>query len=369
MKDTKRGSAFAALILVAVLLAGCAAEPAVATVAPTVVPTAEPTEIPTQPPTEAPTTPPTEPQPEHFVLTFVGDCTFGCNSKAANNKIAFPLTVGEDYGYPFRNVLDYFQNDDYSLINLEGVLGDQGKARYKKYVFRGSAEYTRIMTENGIEGVNLANNHSGDYGEEGYAETKRLLEEAGIDYVEHMSSRVITTESGLTIGIYAADSSLNPVDQEQILEDIRDLAQEAELVVCAFHWGVENTFKANESQQTLGRAAIDAGAHIVWGHHPHVLQPIEEYNGGVIYYSLGNFAFGGNSAPKDLDTVLLQQEVIRDVDGTIRLGELTRIPCSVGSVSGRNNFQPTPYEPGSKFYDRVLSKLDSSYRGSNLPVG
>lgn len=336
-------------------------------------PTAPPTEVPTEPtepPTEPPTDPPTEPQAQSFVITMVGDCTFGCNKGGENRKSAFPLTVGDDFGYPFRNVLEYFQNDDYSLINLEGVLGDQGTARNKKYVFRGSGDYTRIMTENSIEGVNLANNHSGDYGEEGYAETKRLLEEAGIAYVEHMNSTIVTTESGLTIALYAADGSLSPVDQEQIVADIAQLKESgAELIICAFHWGVENTFKANETQQTLGRAAIDAGAHIVWGHHPHVLQPIEEYNGGLICYSLGNFAFGGNSAPKDLDTVLLQQEVIREADGTITLGQLTKIPCSVSSVSGSNNFQPTPYETDSKLYEQVLSKLDGTYRGSNLPIG
>lgn len=305
-----------------------------------------------------------------FVLTFVGDCTFGCNARMVNMKSAFPLTVGEDYGYPFRNVLSYFQNDDYSLINLEGVLGDQGSAKSKKYVFRGSGEYTKIMTQNGIEGVNLANNHSGDYGDEGYAETKRLLEEAGIAYVEHLNSTMITTDSGLKIGLFAADSSLNPVDNDQILEGIAQLkADGAELIICAFHWGVENTFRSNARQQELGHAAIDAGANIVWGHHPHVLQPIESYNGGVIYYSLGNFAFGGNSAPKDLDTALLQQEVIRDVDGSIRLGELTIVPCSVSSVGSYNNFQPTPYEPDSKQYERVLSKLDASYKGGSLPIG
>lgn len=226
------------------------------------------------------------------------------------------------------------------------------------------------MTQNGIEGVNLANNHSGDYGDEGYAETKRLLEEAGIAYVEHLNSTMITTDSGLKIGLFAADSSLNPVDNDQILEGIAQLkADGAELIICAFHWGVENTFRSNARQQELGHAAIDAGANIVWGHHPYVLQPIESYNGGVIYYSLGNFAFGGNSAPKDLDTALLQQEVIRDVDGSIRLGELTIVPCSVSSVGSYNNFQPTPYEPDSKQYERVLSKLDASYKGGSLPIG
>ena len=117
------------------------------------------------------------------------------------------------------------------------------------------------------------------------------------------------------------------------------------------------------------KAAIDAGANIVWGHHPHVLQPIEEYNGGIIYYSLGNFAFGGNSVPKDHDTAVLQQEIIREPDGSIHLGKLTIIPCSVSSIKERNNFQPTPYEEGSEEYKRVLSKLDGTYGGPNLASG
>ena len=110
-------------------------------------------------------------------------------------------------------------------------------------------------------------------------------------------------------------------------------------------------------------------ADIVYGTHPHTLQPIEEYNGGIIYYSLGNFAFGGNNSPKDYNTALVQQEVIRDMDGTIKLGELTRVPCSISSVSNLNNFQPTPYEAGSKDYEKTMSKLDGTYTGSRLPIG
>ena len=115
-------------------------------------------------------------------------------------------------------------------------------------------------------------------------------------------------------------------------------------------------------------AAIDAGADIVFGTHPHVLQPIEYYADGVIYYSLGNFSFGGNGAPDDYDTALLQQEVIRQPDGTVELGELTRIPACISSIPERNNFQPTPMEPGSEAYDRVLSKLDGSFAGPNLKI-
>jgi poly-gamma-glutamate synthesis protein (capsule biosynthesis protein) len=217
----------------------------------------------------------------------------------------------------------------------------------------------------------MANNHTMDYGQEGYAETKRILDEAEIPFAEHMGSVTVTTESGLTIGLYAADFTRVNVDKEKVLADIREIkeAGTADLIVCAFHWGKENNFRQTETQRTIGQAAIDAGASIVWGHHPHVLQPIEEYNGGIIYYSLGNFVFGGNNSPKDRDTALVQQEVIRDPDGTVRLGKLTVIPCSVSSVEGRNNFQPTPYQVGSADYKEVMSKLDGTYKGSNLPIG
>ena len=358
---------FLLLLTVFLLLAllGCSREEPAATEATQPVqteptPTAAPTETPTEPPTEAPTEPP---QPESFLLTFVGDCTFGSTPKTAAAKTAFAQMVKDDYSYPMANVRSYFENDDCSFANLEGVLGDKGNARQKSYVFRGKAEYTRILTDHSVEAVTLANNHSMDYGEEGYEETKRILEERGVIFAEHMNSTIFVTDRGLTIGLYAMSSALQEVDEEQILEDIRNLkASGVDIVVCAFHWGAEGSFFHTHEQEKLGRAAIDAGASIVWGHHPHVLQPMEEYNGGVIFYSLGNFIFGGNASPNDKDTAIMQQEVIREPDGTVRLGELTVIPCSVNSKGQSNNFQPTPYPEDSEMYERVLKKLADAYR-------
>lgn len=331
--------------------------------------TEPPTEEPTEIPTEEPTEPPAEPGPQSFVLTFVGDCTLGCNAKMVNIQSAFPLTVGDDYDYPMANVRDYFLNDDFSFANLEGTLGGKGKAQNKKFVFTGKAEYTEILTRNGVEGVTLANNHSYDYGQEGFDETKAVLENADIPYAEHMGTVTVTTDSGLSIGVFAVDFTRGTLEKEAVETAIRDLRNSGvEVVVCAFHWGRENTFQATSTQEEFGKLAIDSGANIVWGHHPHVLQPMETYNGGLIMYSLGNFVFGGNSAPKDYDTAIVRQEVVRDADGSITLGECTVIPCSVSS-SRPNNYQPTPYEEGSKEYDRVLSKLDASYKGGNLPIG
>lgn len=326
---------------------------------PAEIPTEAPAEVPTEMPTEAPAEAPEAAQPRTFQLTFVGDCILGSNFNRATAQSALPLTMGEDYAYPFSNVLSYFGEDTYSFAVLENPLGDLGKPQKKDFAFRGEAAYTRILTENSVEAVTLANNHILDYGQEGYDETKRLLEEAGVTYAEHVSSARITTDDGLTIGLYAVDFTRKKPETEKIREDIRSLKESGvDLVVCAFHWGTNYKYQATEEQIRIGHLAVDSGADVVWGSHPHVLQPIEQYNGGVILYSLGCFVYGGNSKPKDFDTAIIQQEVIRESDGTVCLGELTVIPCSISSESGWNNYQPTPYDRGSEAYNRVLNKLN-----------
>ncbi len=321
----------------------------------------------TQPETVPETTvPETEPQPEHFVLTFAGDCTMGSTLDKWNYGAGYIKTVGENYEYPFANVLEYFEKDDFTIINFEGVLAEDGRPADKRFAFRGPLAYTNIMTSSSVEAVTLANNHSMDFGKAGYESTKNAMDEAGITYVEKDSSKIYTTERGLKIGLYAGAFSIDVKDMTAEIKQMRN--DGAEIIVCAFHWGEEGRYRPTAAQEKYAKAAIDAGADIVYGHHPHVLQKIERYGKGVIFYSMGNFTFGGNSYPKDYDTAVLQQEVIRDLDGTISMGELTIIPCSVSSAKNVNNFQPTPYEEGSKEYDRVMSKLDGSYKGPDLVV-
>ena len=178
---------------------------------------------------------------------------------------------------------------------------------------------------------------------------------------------LLTLEGDLKVGLYGMVYYLLDVqDMTQEIQALRD--QGAELVIVAPHWGTEGSYRPTQEQIDVGHAAIDAGADIVWGSHPHVLQPVEEYGDGVIFYSLGNFSFGGNGYPQDFDTALIQQEVIRQTDGSICLGERTLVPASVSSVSDRNNYQPTPYDPGSEDYDRVISKLDGTFQGPNLQI-
>ena len=314
----------------------------------------EETQAPTEPVTEAPT----EPQPEVFTLTFVGDCTLGSVEAAWQNPAGFVQTVGDNYGYPLANVAEIFAADDFTLANLEGPLTEGGTPAQKEFAFRGPTAYTAILQ--GVEAVSLANNHSLDYGYQGLADTKAALTAAGIAYGAREESFLYTTDAGLTVGVFCDDFAFDKAQMESAIADLR--ARGADIVVCAFHWGQEKAYQPAQNEMDWGHIAIDAGADIVAGHHPHVLQPIEYYNGGVILYSLANFAFGGNNWPSDADTAIIQQQVIRELDGTISMGELTIIPCSVSSIQGQNNFQPTPMEPGTEEYDRVLQKLAGTFQ-------
>ena len=305
---------------------------------------------------------PTEPTEKHYTLSFAGDCTLGVMPAHEYTLGGFTHVVGDNYDYPFQNVRQYFENDEFTIVNFEGTLGYEGSPTPKAFNFRGPAEYTQILTGSSVEAVTLANNHSMDYGQEGYDETKRILTEAGVPFVEKDSSNLITTANGLKIGLYAAAFVIDQKDLEAEVAALRE--QGAEIVIFAIHWGSEGTYHSFSDQWKQAYKAIDAGVDIVYGHHPHVLQKIEEYNGGYIFYSLGNFSFGGNQAPLDMDTALLQLDVIRDLDGNVSLGELTIIPCCISSISGSNNYQPTPYREGTDGYQRVLEKLQGKWTGT-----
>ncbi len=330
-------------------------------------PTQAPTEKPTEAPTEAPTQAPTEPPYESFVLSFTGDSTLGTEEGDWDSSDNFINVVGTIYDYPFRNVAGIFTADECTFTNLEGVLAEKGvgTAQDKRFRFRGPLAYTQIMTGSSVEVVSLANNHTYDYGQPGLTSTKTALDASGIKYAEHHGSVLFTTKNGLKIGMYAISFFLDEADLRKEIDDMR--GNGAEIIVVSLHKGDEGYYTLTSEQQRIAHFAIDAGADIVWGHHPHVLQKIENYNGGIIMYSLGNFSFGGNRNPRDKDTAIVQVQVIRENDGTISLGETTIIPCRVSSVENYNNYQPTPYEAGTEEYDRVLSKLAGTFTGADIP--
>ncbi len=314
------------------------------------------------------TTVETEPQPVRYVLTFAGDCTLG-NQKGASLSDGFIGTVGQDYAYPFADVMEYFANDTATFINLEGTFTDYPYAEDKMFAFKGPKDYINILTQGSVEFAGVANNHTYDYGQQGYQDTIALLKEHGIAYGESKKTTIFEVADGLKIGVYSVAGAYNTVG---LAENIKALKKAgADIIIACMHWGEEYYYVPNLDQVTIARAAINAGADIVYGHHPHVLQKIEEYKDGIIFYSLGNFSFGGNSSPADKDTAILQQEFIRYPDGTLEMGELTIIPCYVTGIVNDwgNDYQPMPIpETDQEAYQRVLTKLAGKYHLTNLHV-
>ncbi len=280
--------------------------------------------------------PATHAAPDGIILTFAGDCTLGSDVNFGYEG-TLPAVIDAhqgDLGYVFRNVAAIFAADDLTVVNLEGTLTDRGTRQPKEFAFRGPPAYAGILARGGVEAACLANNHTYDYGDEGYAATVEALRRHNVAWFDE--GRVLrTTAGGLPVGLagyagfYAADTL-----KDRVAADIAALKAEGRFVVACFHWGVEGSYFPDGDQRELARHAIDRGADAVIGHHPHVLQGIEFYRGRPIAYSLGNFAFGGNINPHDKRTMLLQIR-LRQGAAAVRV-----IPASLSSVDYVNDYQP-----------------------------
>lgn len=294
-----------------------------------------------------------------FLLSFAGDCTLGVEHASWGKSGTFPDVVGTDYAYPLSGVQSLFTQDDFTFVNLECALTDHNIPAEKEFRFRGLPAYGQILKEGGVEAVSLANNHSLDYGKAGLEETRQVLANLSIAAGGDKETFLYTTQRGLKIGVYTA-YHIGKADIRQAIASLQE--QGAQVIVAAFHMGAEGSYTPTNWQRELCRYAAECGAQIVYNSHPHVLQPMERWEGSVILYSMGNFCFGGNRNPSDKDTAVIQVSVELMEDGTAQLGDVTVIPCSVSSRSDRNDYCPTPYAENSKEAARVASKLDGTYR-------
>ena len=294
--------------------------------------------------------------PVSLTVSVVGDCTLGTDE---NFDYDTSLNACYDnYGadYFFSNVKSIFSTDDLTIANFEGTLTDSEEREDKEYAFKAPAKYAGILTSGSVEAVNTANNHSHDYGDQGYEDTISALDSAGIlnfGYDKTLVTEVKGVKVGL-VGIYELKDHLER--KEQLKQNIAKVkAEGAQVTIVIFHWGNEKEEVPDSNQTTLAHLAIDEGADLVCGHHPHVLQGIEEYKGKNIVYSLGNFCFGGNQYPSDMDTMIFQQTFTVDQNGVKADNVTNIIPCSVSSDSDYNNYQPTPAEGDEA--TRILSKI------------
>ena len=294
--------------------------------------------------------------PVSLTVSVVGDCTL-CTDENFDYSTSLNAYF-ENYGkeYFFQNVKSIFEADDLTIANNEGTFTDSYDREDKTFAFKAPASFAGIYSCSSVEAVNTANNHSHDYGEQSFQDTMDALDAEGIIHFGYDETAVMDIK-GVKVGLVGIYELNDHLEREQQLKDNIAKVKEdgAELIIVIFHWGNEKETVPDSNQTTLGHLAIDLGADLVCGHHPHVLQGIEEYKGKNIVYSLGNFCFGGNSYPSDMDSMIFQQTfTITDIG--VKEDNVTNIiPCSISSAYGYNNYQPTPAEGDEK--TRIMEKI------------
>lgn len=283
-----------------------------------------------------------EPIITKLTLSAAGDCTLGVTQQHGyeNSFHEYYDTYGEDYF--FENFKQIFEKDDLTLVNLECVLTDSNNRVEKAFNLKGKPKYTKIMTSGSIEAVSLGNNHTRDYGKESLVDTQEALTQAGILYAYNDAVSYFTSDEGIVVAMVSASILASTRSYETyLLEGVAEAVEaDADIIIACCHWGIEGDYYPSDYQQQVGRKLIDAGADLVLGHHPHVLQGIEEYNGKIICYSLGNFCFGGNRNPAEKNTIVYQQ-TFTFADGMLQPEiDAKIIPSRVSGHSNYNDFQP-----------------------------
>lgn len=253
-------------------------------------------------------------------MLFVGDIMLSRSVGALMEKKG-------DYNLPFINVADFLKSADLTFANLENPISSRGENVGSKYSFRADPKTIEGLKYAGFDIVSIANNHMWDYGREAFLDTMIHLTEAGIDFIGggHNSaeahSPVIKDVKGTKVAFLAYTEFLQSViagknsagitnfNIEQIKKDITAANQAGDLVVVSFHWGDEYQTKHNLKQEQFAKAAIDAGADLIIGHHPHVVQEVEQYKDGWIAYSLGNFVFDQNFSKETMRGLALRIDI------------------------------------------------------------
>ena len=292
-----------------------------------------------------------------ITVTCTGDFTIGGDNYHNKSKFFYKRLKEHDGAINFvmANTRNIFLNDDLTLVNFEGTLTETKKVpdnkKKNKFLFNIAPEYVTVLSDNGVEAVSLENNHVMDHGEEAYEETKETLRSAGIVYSNSEEIGIFEV-SGIQIAMLSylcIDRYDKPIGQyanlyEKVEADIKAVKKQYPIVIVSFHWGNELDYSPTERQIKMGRLAADSGADLVIGHHSHRINPIEEYNGVYICYSLGNFCFSGNEAPSDMTSFIFQTRFKITKSGDVSNTGFRVIPIRITSIRDKNDCIPTPVE-------------------------
>lgn len=190
--------------------------------------------------------------------------------------------------YPFTKI-NNFLDADINLCNLEFVISDQGQPKSKKFTFRVTPNLAKGLENSGFNLFGLVNNHTMDYGEAALKDTINFIKGLGANYIGE-NHYYIFEKQGLKVGFIGVDF-IGAVNIPEVEKNIETLKTKTDFIILSAHWGDEFFPLPTKKQIQLGHKFIDLGVDLVIGHHPHVIQPVEYYNGGYIFYSLGNFIF------------------------------------------------------------------------------
>ena len=274
-------------------------------------------------PTPTPSPTPTAPAgPAPVTVTAGGDVIGGFGLSAVVGSMGSGL---------FRSIAPYFKSSDFGFVNLESPLTYGGDPQgWKDVIIKGNPALAPAMAKSGINVVTMANNHAGDMGDSGLLDSFKYCKKAGITVVgagknlkAAQAGAVLKTKDGaktaflgfsdvLPLGYPATSGSpgTSPgrADINAVKANIRAAAKKADYVFVGWHWNLEYKRAPSYLESSEGKAAVDAGADIVFAHHPHLLDGVQAYHGGLICYSLGNLVFGGFSG-ETAQTVLVKATV------------------------------------------------------------
>ncbi|HWQ31129.1 MAG TPA: CapA family protein, partial [Negativicutes bacterium] len=261
------------------------------------------------------------------------------------------------YDYPYKDIREEIRKADIAFGNLECPLTGKGEAVLKKrqdLIFRGNVQNSLALYSAGFDLLNLANNHSMDQGREGLLDTVKVLEAEGIRTLGAGTSRnearkpVFIEKRGIRAGflgysdfppegyIYAeGKADVARPDLKTLGEEVRAAAGECDLLVVSFHWGKEFDHYPGKTQQELAHEAINNGADIIIGHHPHVLQSIEKYKGKLIIYSLGNFVFDRQLPQGTNETAVVDISFDRSGWKKVRVIPVSIVDCKPEIAEGQ----------------------------------
>ncbi len=300
-------------------------------------------------------------------LTFTGDCTIGGEDRLENKDYSFHGYIREHgYGWPFANFKDFFEEDDLTVVNFEGVLADDTRGRADKPInFRGPTDYVRILTGSSVEAAFLGNNHALDYGKRGLQSTIATLEDAGVAWFgdsEGISKPYIFEKEGVKIGFagcYTTHWARFFDDLKLTFQALRDA--ECDAIVAVMHGGTEYAPRRWKDQEKLAAWFIREGADLVIGHHPHVVQGMDVIDDVSVVYSLGNFAFGGNKDVRSPYGLIARAEMRFGEDGEYLGHQVNLIPVGPSGLEDVNNYQPVFLSGEEALKAMALAQRDTPF--------